>query len=85
MGWASPHPACQRPNSKLCWKIGELGKDHFADFDYKRDQPKIVFFDQKVCHGLGVFHPFFTDRIRKSSLLYVPIRIEEYIATYVFF
>ena len=57
LGWASPHPACQRPNSKLCWKIRELGKDHFADFDCKRDQPKIVFFGQKICHGWGVIPP----------------------------
>ena len=53
LGWASPHPACQRPNSKLCWKIRELGKNNFADFASKRDQ-KLCSLIKRYAMAFGV-------------------------------
>ena len=71
LGWASPHPACQRPNSKLCWKMRELGKNNFADFDYKRGQ-KLCSLIKGNATGWGYPPPFFIDRIRKIvNCLYI--------------
>ena len=56
LGWASPHPACQRPNSKLCWKIRDLGKDNFTDFDHKTDQ-KLCSLIKRCATGWGFSNP----------------------------
>ena len=87
-GWAGPHhiqPARgQTPNS--AGKLGSSANTILRILTIKGTNQKLCSLIKRYATRWGVPPlPFFTDRIHKNSLLYVPFRIEEYVATYVFF